>query len=370
MVLCDSPAVQRWLSRLSPGKSREVQFNSFKRFMEWVRVNGGEFKEMDPDQLVAYQIEAFGDRSRVFRLLDMMQRYLLSLDHLRPRSVRKNYTDIRSFFMHNRAELPRDPGFRVRGDKPRVVGRLDADVIRRVVDGCNPMYSALFLCMFCGGLGWGELDYWNQNGLESVRREFGARNGYLFVDLPGRKKQRNLKPFRTVILGDAYEALMAYMENHVPGPGIFNSYKGNPIGYTGVYLIWNRRLERLGVISPSRGKGDQTWRHGYNMHEIRNVYRTRWYKSGADPLVAEFCMGHDVDPLGYNKTMNDKVYILREYRKAEPWLDLLTSDPERIPIDQHRDEIGRLERLIQRRDEEFTNTLRNIEAELKKRKQQ
>ena len=81
-------------------------------------------------------------------------------------------------------------------------------------------------------------------------------------------------------------------------------------------------------------------------------------------------MGHDVDPLGYNKTMNDKVYILREYRKAEPWLDLLTSDPERIPIDQHRDEIGRLERLIQRRDEEFTNTLRNIEAELKKRKQQ
>ena len=57
-------------------------------------------------------------------------------------------------------------------------------------------------------------------------------------------------------------------------------------------------------------------------HEMRDVFKTRFHKSGADPVVAEFCIGHEVDPLGYNKAMSNVSYVSREYRKAEPWLNI------------------------------------------------
>ena len=50
-----------------------------------------------------------------------------------------------------------------------------------------------------------------------------------------------------------------------------------------------RRLKRLGLIIGKRGKSA---RYGKNLHEIRDLFRTRWEKSGASGAAAEFFKGH------------------------------------------------------------------------------
>ena len=80
---------------------------------------------------------------------------------------------------------------------------------------------------------------------------------------------------------------------------------------------------RVGLISKKRGEPGV--RCGFNCHEMRDLARSVWHQTGADRDVAEFMMGHTVDPLRY-----DKIYVLDprwvqvEYRKALPYLNLLT----------------------------------------------
>ncbi len=92
-------------------------------------------------------------------------------------------------------------------------------------------------------------------------------------------------------------------------------------------------LRRLAILPPKvsapRGKGGRT---GKGLHELRDAFRTRYHKSLGDPLVAEFMMGHQVDPLGYNKAMDDIDYVKREYRKAEPWLNIISEDPTKVDV--------------------------------------
>lgn len=57
-------------------------------------------------------------------------------------------------------------------------------------------------------------------------------------------------------------------------------------------------------------------------------------------------MGHNVDPLEYNKAMGDTDYTAREYRKAEPWLNILSEDPEKVPLESVEETQYQLEKRI------------------------
>jgi putative heme iron utilization protein len=43
-------------------------------------------------------------------------------------------------------------------------------------------------------------------------------------------------------------------------------------------------------------------------------------------------MGHVIDPNGYNKAFLDQEYAAEEYLKAEPWLNIISEDPENVPV--------------------------------------
>jgi len=45
-------------------------------------------------------------------------------------------------------------------------------------------------------------------------------------------------------------------------------------------------------------------------------------------------MGHQIDPLGYNKAMRDVSYVRKEYRNAEKWLNIISENPEFIRVDE------------------------------------
>ena len=144
------------------------------------------------------------------------------------------------------------------------------------------------------------------------------------------------------------------MEGYRPNGGgsIFIVQKGTPLKKYSIYYYWNRKLHSLGFKRPQ----DKGKRIGKNPHEIRDLFRTRWEKSPASGSVSEFMMGHIIDPLEYNKAMRDQAYTLQEFIRAEPWLNIITQDPTKVP----KIEVEEMRVYYDRAIEELTNTVAKL----------
>lgn len=353
-----SSSVDHWLRRLSPRTAKEHGW-IFRAWLDWLGKDD-RFGGMAPDELVAFQRGAVGDDR--YALLDLVQEFV-GERRCRANTRRRYYSSLRSFFLHNRAELPGDRSFKIRGDVPRVVGSLSIDMFRRVVETSNPMYRTLFLCMFQAGMGVGEALYWSDMGLEKAREQLRAGERPLRIELPGRKRNRNHKPYYTFIGLDGINALEHWLEERPDLNGsIFLTARKTPMTYNVVFVYWLRRLRRLGFIRKKEKGGSET-RYGKNLHELRDLFRSRWQKSGAAPEAAEFFMGHTVDPLEYNKAFRDMDYAANEYVKAEPWLNIVSEDPEKVPLRDH-DKLKRMyeKKLSDLKEEILSEVLKELNA--------
>jgi len=315
--------------------------------VEWLRREGFMW---NPDELVELQRSKGG-----YEILDLAERFVSEIDG-RVGYKRRVLNVIRSFFLHNRAPLPRDPSFQLHSSRPKAVGRLTVEEFRLMLGGFNPMYRAIFLSMFQGGMGLEEVQYWSLHGWDSLQRQLDRGAVVVRVDLPGRKRNRNVRPYYTFIGSDALEAVKDYLKVRGRRPGaIFINQLGRPVKKKTIYLYWHRHLKRLGLYpfdKPSKSN-----RSGRSPHELRDLFRTRWEKSPAKPSVAEFMMGHTVDPLEYNKAFKDEDYVRREYLKALPWLNILSEEPEKVSRADLEEERYRMRREL----EELRETVRALQ---------
>lgn len=86
-------------------------------------------------------------------------------------------------------------------------------------------------------------------------------------------------------------------------------------------------------------------------------------------------MGHIIDTNDYNKAFRDQGYAADEYLKAEPWLNIISEDPERVPLREHQRlqrEIGELRKAVKEAewllsDPETARILRNLVEERRQR---
>lgn len=319
-------SVSYWLGRLGE-RTGVVNLYTFANFMRWLGEHGGSFASMSPDDLVEWQRGHPGS----YELLDLVQGWVRGMD-VRANTKARRYGVIRSFFAHNRAELPRDPGFIIRSEIPPVVGKLTVDELRRIVETSNTMYRALFLCMFQSGMGARELLYWNQTGLDSLLKQLREGRHPIRIDLPGRKRNRNIKPYYTFIGLDAIEALERWLEvrPRTQLKHIFLTQFKTPLSRPPIHIYWIKRLYRLGLAEPGRSRGHRT---GKNLHEMRDLFKSRWRLSGCDPEVCEFFLGHDIDRLGYDKSpWLYPEWFEEQYCRAERWLNILSEDPEKVSV--------------------------------------
>ncbi|MFH0896740.1 MAG: hypothetical protein V1850_01660 [Candidatus Bathyarchaeota archaeon] len=242
-----SATVENWVSRLKPssGKLAEIHLNLF---MRWLKDDGGAFKDYTPDRLVECQKNA--DNRQRFEVLDLVQRHIQSLhDHARS-SKTSRYTYLRSFFLHNRAELPRGRSFRIRGDRPTVRGDLTVDETKKLIMVMNLMFQAVYLCMLQGGMGAHEILYWNEHGLEKLLEDLAGNPTVIRIDLPGRKEGENERPFYTFIGSDAIVALKKWMPLRPKSSKvIFTTQDGAPLNYFSIQANWRRHMRRLGIGS-------------------------------------------------------------------------------------------------------------------------
>jgi len=88
-------------------------------------------------------------------------------------------------------------------------------------------------------------------------------------------------------------------------------------------------------------------------------------------MAAEFFMGHvyQIDPNEYDKVFDDRDYAAEQYLHAEPWLNILSEDPESMPVRDHRKIIREYEGKIaevERFKEGLWNELERFKLEVKR----
>jgi integrase len=326
-------SVERWLGGLSPSTAKTAKSN-FNRFLAWIKANDGKFSSMSPDDLVLYQKQSIGDAR--YEILDLLQTYIQTREGTY-QYKRSQMTAVHSFFQHNRVDLPRDINYKIRNTKEGVNGSLSPDEIRKVILSANKTYSTIFLCMFQAGLGEEEFIYWNLHGLAKLQEDLESDAQIISINLPGRKSNRNIKPYFSLLGGDGLKFLREYMATRPTlltkkhktrakeskktsaETAIFIDQYGYPVSKLAIYLNWSAHTKKAGV---NKGKGYT----GKNLHEIRDTFRTLFEKSPAEKSVGEFLMGHVIDPLGYNKAHQDQSWVMKEYRKALPFLNILSSE--------------------------------------------
>ena len=347
----ESPAVRKWLDAIGE-TSRATSLWHFETFIKWARVNDAKFGAMSPDELVEYVLD--GSVRDVNQLLDLKKRYLQEMTGSQGHKENANQA-VTSFFKHNRAPLPRDATLRIRADKGHdlVEGTLSPEEIKRVVLASDRMYQAVFQVILCAGLGKDEFIRWSDAGMEQLDGQLGG--DLVRVAVAGRKAAKGVYNYHTYVGGDALVALRRYLATVRPGraahakaapTAIFLNQWGKPLSKAALYWYWTRKTKRLGIAEPEKHRREVP-RYGKNLHEIRDVFRTLWRKSGVPVEYGEYFMGHEdaFDKYGYDKTHLDEGDLRARYLKALPWLCLLTRNEPYDLVDRREYENEEVQKL-------------------------
>lgn len=344
-------AVVTWMKRGSFAPATKVNYEKdFRCFLVWKHENGGKFASMTPDDLVEYQKRArrSSEEEAEFEIIDeLIHPYIKSIeDGLRDGTLRTKISTIKSFFKWNRASLPDWP-ITWRAGVPKTVGNLSTRDTREICSNSNSVYLTVFLCMYMGVMDLALFNHWNTDlGYKSIEDDVKKGRDIIIIRSPGRKKFKNKLPFYTLIGGDAVDALYKYLENErkrtidrffggdpEKATAIFYNQKGTPVTGKGVREYWHRKLVQLGLIvliKDENGKGTSGNRYGKNPHELRDTMRSKATGICAEERIPttifEFFMGHQIDKNEYDKYCKDEVTVKRQYRKAIPYLNIMTSN--------------------------------------------
>ena len=417
------PAVQMWIDRLGP--SGEDQYRTVERFLT-EGLKNTEFAGAGLSKLVRFQETAMG-RDR-YRIGNLARNYFNRLQ-LSRKSKNTYLSRVLSAFLHNHVPLPRDPSFRFSNCTPTVAGDLPVEDLRAIILNSDPQFATIFLMLTQGLLDQKRLCHINTEHAALIVSAVRKRKGIIQIPLPGRKN--NPRPYFTMLDtndSDFAESFRHYMRTttHPIHKVLFLNDRGNPITEGNIRRYFHRRTVERGLteqFTPACPKcGGQTirriltypkldadgqkrkkrayicrecgektfacdlgeaWmrkiaahRTGKHPHEIRDLMSSRWAMSGADRVVREGVLGHGLDPNDYEKFKYQTGFAEREYRKALPYLNILSEDPEKISRSQVDAELEGTKRELElmrselgkmRRERETTAArLRRIEQELEK----
>ncbi len=304
---------------------------------------------MDPDSAIAWAKDC-GDK---FEVLDAIQKFVTGLEGRRYATKVSAYTAVRSYFMHNRVLLPRDPSFQIRADKPPVERKVTIENLRELVGLATQPWRSMILVKWMALLDTEGLIYVNQHCAGPIVKAVQNKQAVVKLTIPGRKRKRNLRPFYTFLGHDALESLQDYFERirGYPKEGKAVWYYSNthsPVTKHGFSRAWARLLHRAGLVTKTGGSASN--RYGFNVHNTRDLAISLLNTvAGLNPQCIEFWAGHEVDPLGYNQFYSIKPdYVLDQYGLAEPHLNILSGwQPEKLnEMAKENEELrGRLERL-------------------------
>jgi len=370
MALQDDPCIQNWLERL--GSCSKTAYRTFEKFHEEVLSGHSVFGGMSPTQLVDWQSNTRGREA--YSMKNLAQRWV-NKKSLRISSKKTYLTHLSSFFLHNHTPWPPDPSFHFSSDTAPVEGKLTVEAFKRILLNCDKRYRTVFLMQAQMLAGPGDMVYVSNHYRDEILQHITKNNGVFKVTLPGRKRNRNTVNYYTLLStkSDWADAMRGYLKSlpNLPDTVLFRNDHGRPLTRLNIEWYFHKRAIEAGIIKQATPKcqkcgAETVWtrdfhngkskvaykckechqlnwacemnldlrsnRYGVNPHEIRDLMRSRWRASGAKVVVAEFMMQHGetVDPNQYDKLKYTPMDAIVEYRKALPWLNVLSHDPNKV----------------------------------------
>jgi hypothetical protein len=163
-----------------------------------------------PSELLTFQEEANG-RQR-FILPDLMIDYIQEKGGTYS-SMTTQHSHLRTFFTHNRVELPPIGNWQPNPTKEPAKGNLNFEQVRQIILHADPRDQAIFVTMLQGLMDLERFTKFNRKyagALVKHIREKGLDAPFRIDFLGGRK--RNPRPFYTYIYHDALAAWQFYFE--------------------------------------------------------------------------------------------------------------------------------------------------------------
>jgi hypothetical protein len=266
-----------------------------------------------------------------YELVDAIQNWVNSLT-ARYNTKRIAYATIRSFFLHNRVELPADRHFRMRGDEKPAERNLTAEHVRVLIGLAIQPWRSAFLAKWHGLLDNQGLVYVSNNHAETIVKALKANATVVRLTMPGRKKMKNVQGFETFLGPEPLAAIREYFENErgwpQPGEPVWvygtESHKGQPIKVRALQEAWMRLLRRARLV-PAEKSGKSGIRYGFNVHNTRDLVISHLTEvPNLKEICVEYWAGHQIDPLGYRDLSLKPQFVTDQYRLAAPYLNILT----------------------------------------------
>ncbi len=163
-ILDESKSVRKWQRKLID--KYESKRSVFRSWLWWTKDNEPELYALLPDGLIEYQKRVRGTDEE-FRIVDAIEGWLYENGGTY-NTLRSYRSVIRSFFIHNRTELPKDPTSRLKPTRISQVAMFNINEIRAIYSSSSPMIRAVMMSLIMGGMGCDELLYWNKTGYDSL----------------------------------------------------------------------------------------------------------------------------------------------------------------------------------------------------------
>ena len=294
------------------------------------------------------QKNATGDDA--YKILDLMETWISGLNRT-VAGKRIAYQSVKSFFRHNRAELPK-ASFKITSEKRVPPPQLQVEDIVRLAQTANVRDRSIILFKWQSLQDSARLAWIGKNSAEQIVKQIKKEIHPVRVDIPERKD--NKKDYYTFIGRDAIDALVKYFENErgwpKKGEAVWLNTQRKALSIQGFQAMWLSMCRRAGLVQKQRGEKGS--RFGFNAHETRDLAKTTLHLNalgkGFDLDACEYWMGHTVDPLGYDKFYKDEKRMREQYLIAEEFLNIISKPTIPTQVGIQSDEIKQLQEQVNR----------------------
>jgi len=215
-------------------------------------------------------------------------------------------------------------------EKSQDTATITLDEARKLVFEANPRDRCVILCSLWG---WGVGEFLNfakdwYKCAEAIR----AKTVPLKVTMT---RGKTMIRFYTYLFDDAVESLHDLLEERERSLGrpltrddsLFTTVSDKPIDSQHIQRQIRLLAEKTGV-EKLHGEADKRRSYRVRPHELgRDLFKTLARNKGVPTEIADFAMGHQVDPLKYDKspwTEEGEKKIEEELGKLRPFLNLMT----------------------------------------------
>jgi hypothetical protein len=384
--LSKSPAFEKASGRMS--QKGKIQFEyKFYQYWQWLMTEGKKKFEwagkiQTPDDLIK-EYDRLQGKERYLHL-DAIEAFLRNgrSERLASSTKRSLLVCLKAFYAKNDSELPkRKIEFEVSDiDKERAVERraIKTTELKSVIMRGNLLERSVLLCCLQGGLGLEEFELFNTKGYTAEFAEALAKGEIpLRVNLM-RIKTRATEGYFTFFHKDAVASLKLWLTER-------EALTGKPIKISDpIFVSLDKHSRRISTVRgwtlqrimrtlsqevglEPQQKFDATKqthqsqiRHRFHMHELRDVFRTECRGAGVADFAAEFFMGHETDPLKYDKSPETNPQLYRdEYDKIGSRLNLLSSEG----LEQVKEQGDRV-KVLEDLSKEQSETIKELERSI------